>query len=167
MSLIPIILEDLGQARAYANDMLSHVDESLWFRQPAEGINHVAWQVGHMAIAQYGLCLKRVRGFHPADDLLIPADEFGKLFGKGSEPSPSEHEYPTPAEIRGAFDRVHTAVEREIAALDESILTAAAGPPHPMFTTKDGALRFSAKHEMLHVGQIGLLRRLLGCEIIR
>ncbi|MEO2014850.1 MAG: DinB family protein [Fuerstiella sp.] len=167
MSLIPIILEDLTQARAYANDMLSHVDESMWFRQPAEGINHVAWQVGHMAIAQYGLCLKRVRGVQSDDDQLIPVEEYGKLFGKGSVPSPSEHDYPLPVEIRGAFDSVFAAVEREVAALDESTLNESAGPAHPMFTSKGGSLRFSAKHEMLHVGQIGLLRRLLGCEILR
>lgn len=167
MKLIPIILEDLAQARAYAKDMLSHVDESLWFKQPAEGINHVAWQVGHMAIAQYGLCLKRVRGSQPSDNQLIPVEEYGKLFGKGSEPSPSEHDYPTPVEIRRAFDAVHATVQQEVAAMDESILTESAGPAHPMFTTKGGSLRFSAKHEMLHVGQIGLLRRLLGCEILR
>ncbi len=165
--LIPIILEDLKQARMYANDMLSHVDESLWFRQPAEGINHVAWQVGHMTIAQYGLCLKRVRGVREEDNNLFDVLEFGELFGKGSAPSPSEHDYPTPVEIRTAFNNVNAHVEREVAALDESVLSESAGPEHPMFGTKGGSLRFSAKHEMLHIGQIGLLRRFLGCTYIR
>lgn len=165
--LISLILDDLQQARVYASDMLSHVDDSIWFRQPAAGINHIAWQVGHMTIAQYGLCLKRIRGVRPDDDLLLPAAEYGRLFGKGSVPSPNADGYPAPADIRAAFDRVHQQVLQEVAGLDESVLEEPAGPPHPMFTTKGGALRFSAKHEMLHVGQIGLLRRLLGCEIIR
>lgn len=165
--LIPIILEDLKQARTYANDMLSHVDESLWFRQPAEGINHVAWQVGHMTIAQYGLCLKFVRGVQEEDSNLFDVLEFAELFGKGSTPSPSEHDYPTPVEIRTAFNAVNTQVEREVAALDKSVLSEPAGIEHPMFNTKGGSIRFSARHEMLHVGQIGLLRRFLGCTYIR
>ena len=165
--LIPLILEDLRQARAYANDMLSHVDESLWFHQPADGINHIAWQVWHMTVAQYGLCLKRIRGVREEDTKLFDVLEFGELFGKGSIPSPSEHEYPTPVEIRTAFNNVNAQVQSEIAALDPSVLDESADPEHPMFNTKGGSLRFSAKHEMLHVGQIGLLRRFLGCTFIR
>ncbi|MFY9256888.1 MAG: DinB family protein [Fuerstiella sp.] len=165
--LIRIILEDLQQARAYANEMLSHVDESVWFRQPADSVNHIAWQVGHMTIAQYGLCLKRVRGVREEDSQLFDVLEFGELFGKGSIPSCSEHDYPTPVEIRNAFNAVHAQVESEIAAIDPSVLEDSAGPEHPMFNTKGGSLRFSAKHEMLHVGQIGLLRRFFGCTFIR
>ena len=161
------IVDDLKQARAYATDMLSHADESLWFRQPADGVNHIAWQVGHMTIAQYGLCLKRIRGVHASDEDLLPVEEYGRLFGKGSVPFPSEHEYPTPVELRTTFERVHEQVLRELNELPEDELRKSAGPAHPMFQTKGGSLNFSAKHEMLHVGQIGLLRRLLGCQFIR
>lgn len=166
MTLATMILEDLQQVRAYANDMLSHVDESLWFRQPTEGINHVAWQVGHMAIAQYSLCVKRIRDVSESDEFLDFA-EYNRLFGKGSEPSPSEHDYPTPAEIRGVFDQVHALVAQSATTWTKEILESPANTPHPMFTTKAGSLRFSAKHEMLHVGQIGLLRRQMGCTFLR
>lgn len=165
--LTQIILEDLQQARAYANDMLSHIDESVWFRQPSDNVNHIAWQVGHLTIAQYGLCLKRVRGVREDDAKLFDVLEFGELFGKGSTPSPSEHDYPTPVEIRNAFNAVHAQVITETANLSPATLEESAGPEHPMFNTKGGSLRFSAKHEMLHVGQIGLLRRFFGCTFIR
>jgi hypothetical protein len=36
-----------------------------------------------------------------------------------------------------------------------------------MFKTKYEAIRFCAQHEMIHVGQIALLRRLLGYEALR
>ncbi len=161
------IVDDLKQARAYATDMLSHADESLWFHQPADGINHIAWQVGHMTIAQYGLCLKRIRGVRSGDETLLPVEEYSRLFGKGSAPFPSEHEYPTPVELRTAFERVHEQVLVELNELTEDTLQESTAPAHPMFHTKGGSLYFSAKHEMLHVGQIGLLRRLLGCQFIR
>ena len=39
--------------------------------------------------------------------------------------------------------------------------------PYAAYATKYGALLFCAHHEMLHAGQIGLLRRLLGNSPIR
>ena len=98
MNRIELIIEDLQQARAYANDMISHVDEADWFRQPAPGVNHVAWQVGHLTVAQYGLCLKRIRGPQDDDDQLIP-DTYSGLFGKGSAPTDNPDDYPSPAEM--------------------------------------------------------------------
>lgn len=165
--LTEIIVEDLKQARAYASDMLSYADESMWFLQPAEGINHIAWQVGHMTVAQYNLCLKRIRGERRSDNTLLPVEEFNRLFGKGSIPSPHSHDYPTPAEILTSFQEVHEQVLKETLDLAPSALDESAGLAHPMFTTKGGALRFSAKHEMMHVGHIAMLRRILGCEFIR
>jgi len=35
------------------------------------------------------------------------------------------------------------------------------GPPHPMFKTKLEAVQWCGQHEFIHIGQIGLLRRLL------
>lgn len=164
--LADIIFEDLQQVRAYTNDMLRHVDESLWFRQPTPDANHVAWQVGHMAIAQYALCLKRIRGVRQTDEF-FDFDEYNHLFGKGSEPSPSEHDYPTAGEIRRTFDRIHQCVIDSRAEWTDELLQTAVDSPHPMFDSKGGSLRFSAKHEMLHTGQIGLLRRQLGCTFLR
>ena len=39
--------------------------------------------------------------------------------------------------------------------------------PYALFPTKLGGLYFCAAHEMMHAGQIGLLRRLLGKETTR
>ena len=39
--------------------------------------------------------------------------------------------------------------------------------PHPLFETKLGAVDYAAGHEMVHNGQIGLLRRLMGKPALR
>ena len=166
MSIRRILIEDLETARGYANDLLSHIDQDLWFRQPDEGQNHIAWNVGHMAVAEYGLCLKRVRGDHPGDSDLVDASYFA-LFGKGSEPSADSHRYPSPDEILATFHRIHQQVLAEVPKYDDALLDESVEPPHPMFKTKVGAIRFSPKHEMLHVGQIALLRRLFGGASLR
>ena len=62
MSRVQTSIAQIRQARGYIEDLLSHIAVDDWFRQPAEGVTHVAWQVGHLAVAQYGLALKRVRG---------------------------------------------------------------------------------------------------------
>lgn len=158
-------LNEIQTARSYTKNLLDHIDDNDWFRQPTEGVTHVAWQVSHLAVAQYGLALKRVRGENPGDaDLISP--EFRGLFGKGSVPVPDAAKYPTPQEIRAVLDRVHGQVAEEVGALPEETLDEPAGS-HPMFKTKGGALGWCAQHEFIHAGQLALLRRLFGSEPLR
>ena len=167
MSVVKNLVRDLRKSRMYTEDMLSNVDQADWFRQPSEGVTHVAWQVGHLAVAQYSLALKRVRG-EKADDGELISPEFRKLFGKGSTPVPDPAVYPTSEEIRAVFDRVHQQVLDESSDWTEASLSEPTGePPHPMFKTKEEAIRWSIQHEFLHAGQIGLLRRLLGANPLR
>jgi uncharacterized damage-inducible protein DinB len=79
-----------------------------------------------------------------------------------SVPDPDPAKYPSPADLRAVFDRVHEQVLREVRGLDEGELDQPVPHPHPFATTKLQALLWCARHEMLHAGQIGLLRRQLG-----
>ena len=160
-------LHQIRTARIYSKDLLSHIGDDDWFRQPSEGVTHVAWQVGHLAVAQYGLALKRVRGENTEDAKLISVG-FRKQFGKGSIPVPNQSVYPSPEEIRAVFTRVHTQVLDEVDAIPvESLSEPTGDPPHPMFKTKIGALNWCAQHEFIHAGQIALLRRLFGAQPLR
>ena len=51
MSQLEFAIAQMRLARAYVNDLLFHIDSNEWFRQPKEGVTHVAWQVGHLAVA--------------------------------------------------------------------------------------------------------------------
>ena len=166
MSRISELVDRIQGVRDYTVSLVDAVPESEWFRQPAEGVTHVAWQVGHLAMAQYRLALDRVRGGQPGDEDLI-SEQVLSIYGKDSVPDPDPAANATPAEIRAAFDAVHTRVIEEIGGMDDSILPEPATQPHPVFGTKGGALEWSAQHEMLHAGQIGLLRRLFGEDWLR
>lgn len=166
MNRVDTALAQLQSARAYTNDLLDHISENDWFRQPAEGVTHIAWQVGHITIAEYGLALRRCRGTFSSDTEFVP-NSYMKLFGKGSTPSPNASDYPTPAEIRGVLNQVHAHVVDELPKLDDAVWDESTVPQHPMFATKLGSFQFCSLHEMLHAGQIALLRRLLGKEAIR
>jgi uncharacterized damage-inducible protein DinB len=167
MSELKSAIDQIRIARLYTKELLKHISDDDWFRQPAEGVTHVAWQAGHLAVCEYGLGIKRIRGEKPNDSELVSA-EHRKLFGKGSIPDPDATKYPSPVEIRDLFDRVHRQTIEELTATPDDVFNEPTGdPPHPMFKTKLGALHWCAQHEFIHAGQIGLLRRLPGENWLR
>ena len=85
MSRLSLAIGQITFARDYAIGLLDEIPISDWFRQPAGGVSHVAWQVGHLAIAQYRLALWRIRDKRSEDDSLVPP-KFVEMFGYGSVP---------------------------------------------------------------------------------
>lgn len=161
MPLADDALEHIRRARVYTLRLLADLEPDDWFRQPAEGVTHIAWQVGHIAMAQYRLTLDRLRGERPEDATLI-APEFLARFAKGSTPEADPGLYPTPTEIRATLDRVFEQTLREVPAYSDARLAETVLKPHPLFSQKIDSLRWCADHELIHAGQIGLLRRLHG-----
>lgn len=158
--------KQIDYARQYTLGLLAGFDDADWFRQPAGCDTHLAWQVGHLAMAEYGLCLFRIRGRQESDLQLMPSG-FRKKFARGSTPDPDPANHLSPAEIREVFDRVHRQVILELAAASPEAMNEPIDEPYAIYPTKLGGLLYCATHEMLHAGQIGLLRRLLGKAPLR
>src|SRR5438067_2654482 len=159
MSPLALALEQVRFARGYTLERLKDLGPGDWFRMPAEGVTHLAWQVGHLAASEYRLALLRTRGPQPGDeDLISPA--FLKPFIGAAVPTADPAAYPSPAEIRAVFDRVHERVLAEVPTLPESSLGEPLATPHRVAKTKLDCLFWCGQHELLHTGQIGLLRRL-------
>jgi hypothetical protein len=158
-----LILDQITFGREYTIWLLNTVDPADWLHRPTGCVTHVAWQVGHLASAEYRLALLRIRGERPEDENLI-GKAFMKQFGADTDtdPDPNASAYPQPAEIRAVFDRVHAQALLELRDLDESTLDQPALRPHPKRKTKREILYWCAQHEFVHAGQIGLLRRLMG-----
>ena len=161
MNRLQTALDRIKFSRDYTLRLLENIAPADWFRMPSPAVTHIGWQVGHLAVAEYRLTLVRARGELPQDASLV-ASPFLKQFGKDSVPDPDASKYPSPSDIRGVLDRVHAQALRELVELPEAQWDAAPSPPHPLFKTKLDGLFWCADHEMLHAGQIGLLRRLLG-----
>jgi hypothetical protein len=153
-------------ARNYMLGLVADIDYADWFRMPVEGVSHVGWQVAHLAMAQYGLCLYRVRG-RREEDMQLMSSEFRKQFSKGSNPNPDPQNNPSPTEILSVLHRVHEQALRELAGYTDEQLHEPVDEPYAVLATKLGAVLFCSCHEMLHAGQIGLLRRMLGKKPVR
>ena len=135
-------------------------------RYPDGCPTHIAWQVGHLAMAEYGLCLYRQRGRESIDRELMPGD-FRKQFSRGSVPDPDPSKHLPPAEILATLDRVHAQVILESASFTADQLKEPVDMPYAAEATKLGCLYFCSHHEMIHAGQIGMVRRLLGKVPVR
>jgi uncharacterized damage-inducible protein DinB len=161
VSRLAFALDQFATARRYTLGLLDQTDPGDWFRQPPGGVSHIAWQVGHLATAEYFLLLQVVRGKRPEDGRIISEDMVTR-FGRKSVPDPNPAGNPTPTELRGTLDRVHDQALAELSDMTDADLCLPAPRAHRMFTTKLGAVLWCEQHEMAHAGQIGLLRRLLG-----
>lgn len=156
-----IALDQIVFARTYTLRLLDSIPEGDWFRMPTEGVTHVAWQVGHLAMAHFRLCLERFRGPRPDDESLI-SKAFIATFGRDSVAAADPNQYPAPADIRAKFDRVYARVLTDVPDITEPELDAPPLTPHRLCKTRVECLFWASAHEMLHAGQLGLLRRLLG-----
>ena len=165
MNRVELLADRLDAARKWTNNLLADVEAPLWFKCPAAGVGHVAWQVGHLAASQVALVPVRCLGLEPTKYV---SDAFRATFGKGSTPVEVHSKYPPLAEIRDTFDRIHSQTLELIRGMAETDLDApAVGEPHPYFTTKAGAIGIAAMHETFHAGQIALIRRLAGKAPLR
>lgn len=165
-SRLELAIGQIRFAREYTHSLIADLEPSDWFRQPAEGVSHLAWQLGHLAMAQYGLCLFRMRGRADVDQDLM-SSAFRKKFSKGTTPDPDPTKNPSPDDIRSVFDRVYEQAMLELPTFSDSMLDEAVEMPYAAVASKFGGLLFCSHHEMLHAGQIGLLRRLIGKAPVR
>jgi DinB superfamily len=163
---LELALKQIEFARSYTLSLLADIGPEEWFTMPPGCGTHVAWQMGHLAMAEYGLCLFRQRGRAEIDTSLMTSP-FRKAFSRGSVPEPDPAKNPSPAEIRGVFDKVHAQVLLEVPSFTAESLAEPVDMPYAAYATKLGSLLFCSHHEMLHAGQLGLLRRLLGKQPVR
>ncbi|MEM8678504.1 MAG: DinB family protein [Planctomycetota bacterium] len=163
---LQLAIQQIEFARDYTQSLLADIDDREYFVCPPDCPTHVGWQVGHLAMAQYGLTLLRIRGREPEDNEFISKD-FLRLFKKQSTPVPNAEAYPPAAEIREVLANVHHHSIAALGTYDEADLEESLPEPYAVFANKLGSILFCPAHELMHAGQIGLIRRLLGKSPIR
>jgi hypothetical protein len=166
MIKLQMAIDQIAAARAYTLTLLEDIDHDHWFHQADPTPTHIAWQVGHLAMAQYGLLLFRQRG-RSMDDSSLMSSSFRKKFSRGTTVSRDPEFYPPVTDILNVFHAIYDQSMSELVEYPLDQLNDPVDDPYAAYPTKLGCLLFCVHHEMLHAGQIGLLRRLLAKDPIR
>ena len=160
------VVERLRFARRATKNFLADLTPEEWYWSPPQYATHIAWQVMHIAVAQYALCFRRIRGPLPEDEAWCPADYHGR-FGLASQPERDAAENLAVEEILRVFDGVYARAIEALPNYTAVELSAPVDPPHPVFKTKLEAIEMAPHHEAIHAGQIAMLRRLMGKKPLR
>ncbi|MDB5309184.1 MAG: hypothetical protein JWO38_3386 [Gemmataceae bacterium] len=142
----------------YARQLVADVPDEELAEQPAPGLNHPAWTLGHLVIAaDYALqCL----GARPATP-----DGWAALFNTGTVPDPNRAAYPSKGELMNAYEAGHAAVDAAAAAADPGRM-ARPNPVdalRPRFPTLGDLLGYLlTTHEAAYLGQLSAWRRVVG-----
>ena len=159
-------IEQIRFAREYTLALLEQTPHERWFEIPGSLPTNIAWQVGHLAVSQYGLLLFRLRGRRPEDLDLIPGP-FRRKYGRQTTPDSDASAQPNPDELLQRLHRVFETALDELRQTDSDVLLKPVDPPWTAWPIRLGAVLFCPLHEHVHAGQIGLIRRALGLDPIR
>jgi len=175
--MLTAALGQIDWARRYTLELLAATPRELWFERP-EMVEptggppirlptHIAWQVGHLAVSQYGLLMFRIHGRRDEDLDLIPG-RFRKAYARGSDPTATLAGQCSADELFDRLETVHrTAIDGLTRDFDPAVLLDPVDMPYAVYPIKLGAVLFCPLHEQIHAGQIGLIRRCLGLPPVR
>lgn len=144
--------------KSYVGDL---TDEELLTR-PAEGCNHLAWQLGHLISAECNL-LEMVA---PGAAVELPAG-FAEKHTKENVDNDNPTDFCGKQEYLDLFDKVHEATKSALAKCSDEDLDQP-GPEHfaQMFPTVGHLYILIATHGMMHAGQFVPVRRKLGKPVV-
>ena len=139
----------LLNATAGISDSESHIRNT-------EHINNVKWIAGHLLNTRLDL-MSKVAG-------LQPDTTYTAQFGRGNSLDPNAT-YPPLEEITSKWKETSSAIADGISKMPEEVLASKtpAQTPIPDDTVR-GLVSFLLSHEAYHIGQLGLLRKMIGKE---
>ena len=143
---------------SYIEALVADIPQGRMAEQPAPGMNHPAWLLGHLAWAA---------DFVPA--LLGGAPgleaEWAARFGARSRPTADASVYPDKAALLDALRRAHARASEALPRVTPEILSAQFLDPAfraVMPTVGDGLFHILTTHEATHSGQLSAWRRAAG-----
>ena len=133
---------------------IDDVPDDKWLTQMDDASNHLLWIVGHMLVTRANV--PRIMG----EQWSAPWE---KLFVRGAK-RVSPDEYPSPVEMRNAWDELSETLSKAFATAKPEALASPAKPGAPTLDgTLAGTVGFLCLHETYHLGQLGYLHKWLGC----
>ena len=140
------------------NNVLDGLSDQEANRRPARDINNIKWLAGHLTTTRFSL--KNIA------DIDRP-DPYAELFAHGKSLR-DNIDYPSLDQIRGLWNEISDQISTGLSRMPENVLNGPAPARLPIGDdTYEGMLAFLMHHEAYHIGQMALLRRMLGRESMK
>lgn len=143
---------------AYAKRLVADIPDDRMAIQPAPGMNHAAWVLGHLA------CTADMLGAMIGTAPACPP-EWTALFDWNSAPSADATRYPSKPTLLAALETAHDAIASALPEVPQARWT----EPTPLEgiraflpTLGDCFVFVMAAHENMHLGQLSAWRRVQG-----
>ena len=187
MSKIDFLKEQIVEARAFVNRLMSELPEGLWYVIPEGTDSNFIWQVGHLLVSQNFHTLTAVTGVNEKVGRLVPIQKYNRIFNKkvgellpikeynrifngmGTMHRSIEKDMIPVLKLKEEFEIVHQICISSLETLNDDILSDCLEPlpfKHPVAEVKYEALSWSFKHEMWHSAEMEAIKRDLGYPIV-
>lgn len=150
-------LRNMEFARSLLLAMVEATPDEKLYQVPAEGGNHAAWVIGHVAVTDDG-----IRTLLGGGERVL-SDQWHALFDRGVACKPGAEGYPSREELLDGLARARTAVVAWFSGLSESELNEPlTGGIAQLAKDRIMMMGSLASHEAFHAGQISTARRVFG-----
>ncbi len=142
----------------YARRLVSDVPEEKMAEQPAPGMNHAAWVLGHLAYVFDSMTA--VWGQQPT-----MSKEWKHLFNVPSQPQPEREKYPSKDELWDAYEKNYQRIVELVKAASPDDFDREFPNPklRPLLPTVGVAMvHILTSHQGQHLGQLSAWRRAQG-----
>ncbi len=138
------------------NNALDGITDTDATTRKSEHINHIKWIAGHLVNTRIST-INRMTGGQPDET-------YTAQFGRGAALDPNAS-YPAIEEITSKWKETAPGISNAFTNMPEEALSAKAPVQTPVADdTLRGLLAFLVSHEAYHIGQLSLLRKMVGKE---
>ena len=162
MNAVDLLIKGLQTTQNMVLMTLDDFTDTELMTRPTSGANHVAWQLGHLAVGEAGM----VNGIRAEAVPAVP-EAFAKRFTRETQGSDDPKTFGTKREMLDTFSRVRNDTIAFVKTLTDADLDA---PGTPMLKaicpTAGESLLLQVFHTTMHLGQIQVARRRLGKKVL-
>jgi len=152
-----VIRNNLEMSEFIVNSYLGDLDDADLMIRPVEGMNHIAWQIGHLVTSERMF----IEGLKPGSCPPLPAG-FAELYTKEGSNVDDRSKFRSKAEYLDLWKAQREATRAVLDGIPESTLDEPGPEKFREFAPTVGSiLSMIGTHTLMHVGQwVGVRRKL-------
>ena len=163
MTGIDAIRTSLRSTQQLVTWFIGDLSDAELLVRPAEGANHVAWQMGHMILSERNLILKELPGVGYPE--LPPG--FAEQHAKTTTAIDPPTGFADKAVYLGVFTQTRESTIAALATLTDADLDRpTTGPMASIAPTLGALFLLASNHSLMHGGQFTVVRRKLGKPVL-